>query len=652
MKQQQRFVLALVASAAVLILWSYLFPPAKPPLPNANANANANVNANPQPSAQGSPQPTSQPTAQAKPSVTPVIAQASPSPSLAVDNTPQRKVRVVTPLYEVTFDTRGAVATSWILKKNKNTGRDIYAASSTKTSKKPLEMIAAPPADISPDQLYQPLRLVTGDAALDGTLASRSFKTSGGGSDSGDQTIDVPTASKRIDFTLHDDATGLDATKSITFFADRYSAEIEVKLARNSQPVPQVSLAIGPNIGDQGIDHFSLYLYAPEGVALANGEAQRTRSPEVHGNRKYTGTINWLLEAVSIKAVTPKPADRETIDGAIQWAGVGDTYFGMIAVPSKPLPGLEYRTVSYQHKVNDKPEERFLITALVPVPTDGSKTELYVGPKDQRILKEASEEIQKAGGPKVDLGEVINYGFLATMRRFLAVPILWSINTLQKLTGSYGVAIILFTIFIYSLFFPLKWQSSRKMKKAQKYAPRMKELQEKLKGMKQSDPRMKELQKEQLRLMKEANPLGGCLPLLIQMPFLFALYSAITISIDFRQATFLWIPDLSGPEPYFLYFLRVLPILFAGSMIVLQLLTPQPSADPLQRKMMAIGMPMFMLYILWSAPAGLLLYWLVGNIVGFLQQFIINRMTKEEPTPPDDKGAKKKPPKKLKPAEA
>src|SRR6266496_2865115 len=152
----------------------------------------------------------------------------------------------------------------------------------------------------------------------------------------------------------------------------------------------------------------------------------------------------------------------------------------------------------------------------------------------------------------------------------------------------------------------------------------MKELQEKLKGMKQSDPRMKELQMEQLRLMKEANPLGGCLPLLIQMPFLFALYSAITISIDFRQASFLWIPDLSGPEPYFLYFIRVLPIFFAGSMIVLQLLTPQPSADPL-----------------------------VGNIVGFLQQIMINRLTKEdEGPPPEGKGAKNKPQKKLKPAEA
>jgi YidC/Oxa1 family membrane protein insertase len=169
------------------------------------------------------------------------------------------------------------------------------------------------------------------------------------------------------------------------------------------------------------------------------------------------------------------------------------------------------------------------------------------------------------------------------------------------------------------------------MKKAQKYAPRMKELQEKLKGMKQSDPRMKELQMEQLRLMKEANPLGGCLPLLIQMPFLFALFRAITISIDFRQASFLWIPDLSAAEPYAIH---LLPILFTGSMIVLQLITPAPSADPLQRKMMAIGMPLFMLWMMWSAPSGLLVYWLVGNIVGFGQQFLINRLTKSE----DDEG--------------
>src|SRR4030095_14263983 len=194
----------------------------------------------------------------------------------------------------------------------------------------------------------------------------------------------------------------------------------------------------------------------------------------------------------------------------------------------------------------------------------------------------------------------------------LATPILWSIKHLNRLTGNYGLAIILFTIFVYTLFFPLKWRSSKSMKKAQKLAPRMKEIQEKIKGLKENDPPLKGSRLEPLRVMKEANPLGGCLPLRIQMPFLIALYVAITISIDFRQSSFLWIPDLSAADP-----IKLLPILMAGSMLVLQLITPAPSADPLQRKMMAVIMPLMMLYILWSAPAGLLVYWLVGNLVGF-----------------------------------
>lgn len=648
MKQQQRFIVALVASAAVLILWNYLFPPVKPPQPDANANSQAVAKASPQPTSQATPQPTA--TATATPS--PVKASASPAPP--PENVPARKLQVVTPLYEVTFDSRGAVATSWIVnrvQRSDGSWRELYADNSTKTNPKKLELIPAPPAGVAPEQLFRPLQIVTGDAAIDAVLSGRDFKVTGPGNETGDASVNVPSGSQHLDFTIHDDATGLDATKRITFYADRYIVEIEVKVTRNNQPIP-AKLAIGPNIGDQGIPQYTFYLYAPEGIAVVNNVVTRVMALDIHSDRRNTGVINSLFEWLGMKAKVPKPADQDAIDGQVQWAGVGDTYFGMIAAPSKGVAGLEYRTVRYEHKVDNKPEERFLVTGLVPVPVDGAKTEVYVGPKDHRLLDEASQQIKQASGIQVDLGEVINYGFFGGMRRFLAVPILFAIDRLTRLTGSYGVGIMLFTIFIYSLFFPLKWQSSRKMKKAQKYAPRMKELQEKLKGMKQTDPRMKELQMEQLRLMKEANPLGGCLPLLIQMPFLFALYTAITISIDFRQASFLWIPDLSGPEPYFLHFLRILPILFTGSMIVLQLLTPAPSADPLQRKMMAIGMPLFMLYILWSAPAGLLLYWLVGNIVGFLQQLIINRLTKEEPPPPDEKAVKKKPPKKLKPAEA
>ena len=647
MKQQHRFLLALVASAAVLILWNYFYPPPKP----VNANVNANANANTQPNASPAASPTVQAAASA--TVTPTPAQAAATP--AVPDVPERKLRIVTPLYEATFNTRGAVATSWILhkvRKPDGTLKDIYSSGSTKNNPKTLELVPTTPAGVSPDAVLHPFQVTTGDATLDAVLGSRSYRTVGPNAQSGDETINVSSGSKQIDFVIHDDATGLDVTKRFTFFADKYLTQLELKMTRNNQAIADPRVVIGPSIGDQNIDHYSLYLYAPEGITLVNGEVRRIHGQEIHADKRNSGVFASLLEWLSLKSPVTKPADQETVDGQVHWAGVDDTYFGMVAVPARPTTGLEYRSIAYDHKVNGTNEQRFLVSALVPVPADGSKTMIFAGPKDHRLLAEASEDIKQLGGPAIDVGDVINYGFLGSMRRFLARPILWAIDKLQRISGSYGIAIILFTIFIYSLFFPLKWQSSRKMKKAQKYAPRMKELQDKLKGMKQNDPRMKELQMEQLRLMKEANPLGGCLPLLIQMPFLFALYTAITISIDFRQASFLWIPDLSAPEPYFLYFLRILPILFTGSMVVLQLLTPAPSADPMQRKMMAVGMPLVMLWILWSAPSGLLLYWLVGNIVGFLQQMIINKLTSEEEPPPDEKSVKKKPPKKLKTAEA
>jgi YidC/Oxa1 family membrane protein insertase len=315
-----------------------------------------------------------------------------------------------------------------------------------------------------------------------------------------------------------------------------------------------------------------------------------------------------------------KPPDHDAIDGPVLWAGVDDTYFAMVAVPARPTSGLEYRTVPYEHKTNGKPEERFLITGLVPVPADGSKTEIFVGPKDHRLLDGASKEIASTGGPQIDLGEVINYGFLGSMRRALAVPILWAIDRLQRATGSYGIAIILFTIFIYSLFFPLKWQSSRKMKKAQKYAPRMKELQEQLKGMKQTDPRLKELQMEQLRLMKEANPLGGCLPLLIQMPFLFAYYRMLSTALDLRHAHWLWIHDLSAPDPIY-----ILPILMVISSLVTQRMTPQAGMDPAQQRMMNVMMPLMMGFIFFRLQAGLNLYYAVVNLISIAQQAVMNR---------------------------
>ncbi len=500
--QQKRLILALAISTAILFLWSYLVP-VKPP---QNNNQPSSVPSSSAQVGSSQAQSTNLPPVQA--------GTTTPSPAAA----PQRTIRIKTPLYEAKFDTRGAEPTSWVIKKNKNSGSEIYSVAGNRKNRIPLELISPEGLKRQPRQV--PLQVVTGDTNLDSTLSSATYKLEGVEGNNGDVEVSLaPGEKKQLTFVLEDGASRLQVRKTLAFDADRYDTDLTLLVKRGDETVPQVKLTVGPSIGDQGVSHHTFYSVAPEAIAYAGNKVERHPAVGINTNKNSP--------------------DRLVLSGPVDWAGVGDTY-----------------------------------------------------------------------------------GWLS---RPLAVPILWSITTLHRLTGSYGIAIILFTIVIYSLFFPLKWRSSRAMKKAQKLAPRMKELQEKIKGMKQNDPRLKELQVEQLRLMKEGNPLGGCLPLLIQMPFLFALYRAITISLDFRQATFLWLPDLSSGDPY-----HILEILMAGTMIVLQLITPAPSADPLQRKMMAIGMPVFMLYVLWGAPSGLLLYWLVGNIVGFSQQYMINHWTKSE----------------------
>jgi YidC/Oxa1 family membrane protein insertase len=163
----------------------------------------------------------------------------------------------------------------------------------------------------------------------------------------------------------------------------------------------------------------------------------------------------------------------------------------------------------------------------------------------------------------------------------------------------------------------------------------MKELQDRMKKVDKNDPQMLELQREQMALMKEGNMLMGCLPMLLQMPFLMAIYLILTVSIEVRHAPFFgWMKDLSSPDPFYL-----LPILMCGAMILQTALTPTPpSPDPAQaqaQKMMQYVMPIMLTVLVFiRAPLGLVLYWMVGNVVGIVQQFIINKITPSVPPAP------------------
>ena len=561
--------------------------------------------------------------------------QTAPQPTVAVtsDNTPNRQITIKTPLYQVTLDSKGALATSWILLKNQSRQGEyaIFADGSTGGNPKPLELISQEALNRNPREI--PFRLSTGDQNLDAVLNDRNYQTS-----ASEDIITLGAGQEMpISFTLTD-GSGVEVTKTFVFRADNYVADLGIKVARNGQTVPNTKLLIGASIGDHAINHHNFYQIESEAVAAVNGDIVRHQ-----GNYAFTYDANNQSSL--------------PVTGAVDWAGVGDAYFAMAAIPATQTQGLEYRASKYE--VQTQPyfdgifswitrsektnETRHLVTAHVPINADGSITKIYTGTKDYFALNGYNDVLTSSVGRPISIENLINFSNYSLVRWFvkpLSIPILYALTFINNYTHNYGVAIILFTFFFYSLLFPLRWSQSRSFKKASGNAPKMKELQDKLKdfqkkGIPADDPRMRELQMEQLKMMKTAVPLGGCLPMLLQFPLLIAFYTAVTISLSIRQANFLWLPDLSAGDPW-----HLLEFAFAVSMILSMKFTPQAATitpeQQMQQKMMIYLMPIMMLWIMWAAPAGLLLYWFVGNIVSFGQQMIINRMNKTDEPPKEE----------------
>jgi YidC/Oxa1 family membrane protein insertase len=613
---QYRFLIAGVLSLIVLFGWSYFFAPKKPATDaNTAANTNTAVAVNPQASATPVPQ----------------ALQAQPETvATTPDTTPNKLITIKTPLYEVQLDSKGALATSWILLKNKSPKeeRPLYGDGSTANNEKPLQLISPEALAKSPREV--PFRLSTDDQNVNALINDRNYAVS----EAQDTITLADGQEKQIDFTFKD-ASGVEVTKSFVFRADNYLADLKVNLTKNGQPVPNTKLLIGASIGDQAIVHHSYYHIEPEAVAFADSSIFRKQGASLTFDANNQSSV--------------------AVPGNVDWGGVADAYFAMAAIPATQMQGLEYRATKYEFPTepyhdgiiswvtgNVKTSEtRHLITAYVPIATDGSVTKIYTGTKDYFALaKQYSEELSASTGRSISLVDLINfsnYSWIRPITKPLAIPILYALNFFNGLTNNYGIAIIVFTFLFYSLLFPLRWSQSRSFKKASGNAPKMKEIQDKIKdlqkkGVPVDDPRMRELQMQQLRMTKDALPIGGCLPMLLQFPLLIAFYTAVTVSLDIRQASFMWLPDLSAADPY-----HILEFAFAISMILSMKFTPTAATvtpeQQMQQKMMTYFMPVMMLWVMWSAPAGLLLYWFFGNLVSFGQQMVINRMNKTN-TPP------------------
>jgi YidC/Oxa1 family membrane protein insertase len=245
---------------------------------------------------------------------------------------------------------------------------------------------------------------------------------------------------------------------------------------------------------------------------------------------------------------------------------------------------------------------------------------LYFGPKDLDILK--------AQGSRLD--EVINFGWFSA----IAKPLLHTLQFFYKYVGNYGLAIIIITVILKALFYPLTNKSYKSMKDMQKLQPKMAELKEKYKNDRDA------MNKAVMELYKthKVNPMGGCLPMVIQIPVFFALYKALMFSIELRHAPFiLWIKDLSAPDSLFGVIpselplvggmpIGPLPLLMGATMVIQQKMTPS-NMDPAQAKMM-MALPFVFTFMFLNFPSGLVLYWLVNNILTIAQQAYINKSLK------------------------
>lgn len=352
--------------------------------------------------------------------------------------------------------------------------------------------------------------------------------------------------------------------RTYTFHHDTYTVDIKDEVSG----VPEYQLTLG---GDFGI-YKKQERYTHVGPALLMG-------PDLE----------------EVKAKHLKEGPKVFPGQAVKWIALEDKYFCAAIVPGEPMAEAK----------------AWMLRASPAISLKGApgthELTLYAGPKSQDHLSEAGES----------LGHIVNFGFFSILAR----PIFWLLKKLYSVVGNYGWSIIILTLILRIPFIPLVNKGQRSMKRLQQVQPLMQQIREQHKN----DP--KRMQAEMMGLYKKhkVNPVGGCLPMLIQIPFFFALYKVLLISIELRAAPWaLWIQDLSAKDPYY-----VLPIVMGVSMLLQQKMTPS-AGDPKQQKLMMF-MPVIFTFLFLNFPAGLVLYWLVNNLLSIAQQLYVN--LKKSPAP-------------------
>ncbi len=499
------------------------------------------------------------------------IAQGSKAEEIVIDGGD---------LYQVTLSTEGAVVKSWVLKNFLD------------EKGKPLELISRAACET----LGFPMSLELPDAELTKRLNTAIYVAAPSAS--------RPSAPVKLSLTYSD---GHVQVRKQFSFGTGYEARVEVGLVA-AQRASRLKVTWPGGFRDQSVP-----------VSIAAFTEQAFYQPQGTTRFEKTNlTLPWYRRFFSWLSGSPLEEPRLEMPGPLSSVGLEDRYFAAAFLPDSPDVEFDLRRqVWTPSDWKEKEPPRLLEAALATPAGKPLAFRLFVGPKDLDVLRSV----------KPPLDGLVDFGWFSIVAKplFIAMRYIY-----DHWIHNYGWAIVILTVLINLAMFPLKLKGIRSAQEMQRIAPLVKDIQEKYKHYKFNDPRKQRMNQEVMKLYQEhgINPFGGCLPMVLQLPFLYAFYNVLSLSIELRHAPWiLWLKDLSSPDNFRLFGfpLPILPILMTVTMYFLQKMTPITTADPGQQRMMMI-MPLFFGIMSFNFASGLVLYWLTANVVGIAQQALINRM--------------------------
>ena len=493
-------------------------------------------------------------------------AAVAPASTTAKKAEAETETVIENDLYRITFTNKGAQVKSWILKKYDN-----------ETENGRLDLVNQTAAA----QFGYPFSLWTYDEGIRNKLSSALYVPSSSGS---------LTSPATLSFEYSDGDLSVRKTFS---FDNSYVVKVETSVTSKGSNVPALP-AWPSGFGDQITPAF----YA-------------------------AGLIDYQYGKNIERTPVKKISGGGTMPGPFHWAGPSDQYFAAVFIPDDPAAAAMVTLHGAMQIPKDpqKPDPKDttpvdVVGAAVGNLHGPTTTRIFVGPKELEIL----QKVPVPGSADNDLNGLVDFGCWGIIAKPLFLWLKW---TYHHVVPNWGWAIVLQTIIISVALLPLRITQMKSMLKMQRVAPQIKSIQEKYKKYSLRDPRKAAMNEEISAIYKKegVNPAGGCLPMLIQFPFLIAYYRMLGTALDLRHAHFLWIHDLSAAEPL----PYILPILMVISSLINQRMTPQAGMDPAQQRMMNVMMPLMMGFIFFRLQAGLNLYYAVSNLIMIAQQAIMNR---------------------------